>query len=113
MYQQFWESWKNDYITSLQIRNKWYKVNENLKIGDMVIVQDENTPTAKWPLGRIAAVQHSNDGLVRSASVTITGRKKKDGVSITSTKLLDRPVQKLCVLLPEEVSIPTKTDDEQ
>lgn len=110
LYQQFWKSWRDDYITSLQLRNKWYKVQENLKVGDMVIVQDENTPPAKWPLGRVAAVHYSDDGLVRSASVSIPARKKENGVFIRDVTTLKRPVQKLCILLPESASPPT--DDE-
>lgn len=110
LYQQFWTSWRDDYIAGMQIRNKWYKVHENLKVGDMVLVRDENTPPAKWPLGRVAAVHQSDDGLVRSASVKIPARKKENGIFVTGVTTLDRPVQKLCILLAEDASPPT--DDE-
>lgn len=110
LFQQFWSSWSADYIAGLQVRNKWYKVHHNLKIGDMVLVQDENAPPARWPIGRIADVQSSADGLIRSATVNIPGRRKENGVFVTATTSLDRPVQKLCVLLPEDSS--PHTDDE-
>lgn len=110
LYQQFWRSWREDYITGLQGRNKWYKIHQNLKVNDMVLLQDENTPPAKWPIGRIAAVQTSADGLIRSATVSIPGRRKENGAFVTATTTLDRPVQKLCILLPEDS--PPHTDDE-
>lgn len=107
---QFWKSWRHDYIASLQKRNKWYLVERNLKVGDLVLLQDENSPPARWPLGRIAAVYKSDDGLIRSAAVSIPARKKDSGVITLGNTVLDRPVQKLCVLLPE-TSTPPSNDD--
>lgn len=104
--QCFWRSWRQDYIAGLQKRNKWYEIRTNLKVNDMVLLQDENSPPSRWPLGRIAAVYRSDDGLIRSAAVTIPARKKEQGVGTMGTTTLDRPVQKLCVLLPEGVSPP-------
>lgn len=104
--QQFWKSWRQDYIAGLQRRNKWYLVHTNLKVNDMVLLQDENSPPSKWPLGRIADVYRSDDGLIRSAAVTIPSQRKDRGVVTASTTTLDRPVQKLCVLLPEDLPSP-------
>lgn len=106
LHNQFQKSWRHDYIASLQKRNKWYRVEENLKEGDLVLLQDENSPPARWPLGRIAAVYRSDDGLVRSAAVSIPARKKDSGVLTLGSTILDRPVQKLCVLLPETATPP-------
>lgn len=47
LYQQFWNSWKEDYIVNLQIRNKWYSKRNNLQM----LIRDENTPPSKWPIG--------------------------------------------------------------
>lgn len=56
MLQEFWKSWKDEYLTSLQPRHKWYRAQVNLKIGDMVIMLKENTPPSLWPVGRVINV---------------------------------------------------------
>lgn len=104
MHQQFWCRWKEQYLMELQKRNKWYNVRKNLKVNDMVLIMEENTPPSVWPLGRIVEVYTSADGLVRSAKILIATSKQN---SITTT-MLKRPIQKLCVLLPDAQSSPTR-----
>jgi len=67
----------------------------------MVLMKEEDTPPSKWPLGRVAAVNKGPDGLVRTVSIMISARKKVAGVFQMATTLLERPVQKLCILLPD------------
>ncbi|XP_077986278.1 uncharacterized protein LOC144440773 [Glandiceps talaboti] len=38
----FWKRWTKEYLPALQERQKWLKVKKNLKIGDIVLVKDEN-----------------------------------------------------------------------
>lgn len=102
LYQQFWTQWKEDYIAGLQKRNKWYVAQRNLKPGDMVLIQDENTPPSRWPLGRIQEVFLSTDGLVRSAAVRISTINRTGSNRQQTTTVLQRPVQKLCILLPDD-----------
>lgn len=107
LYQQFWHSWKHDYIAAMQVRNKWYKIHHNLKELDMVLIQDENSPPSKWSIGRIVSVCKSADQLVRSAKVRIPVLKKDaNGQMKMATTILDRPIQKLCILLPDDVLPP-------
>ena len=80
---QFWQRWKMEYLCSLQQRQRWNKVHENLCINDIVLVKDESTPRGQWPLGRVIKVYESDDKLVRKVAVRI-GEKE-----------YDRPVQKL------------------
>ncbi|GFV44834.1 uncharacterized protein TNCV_563831 [Trichonephila clavipes] len=42
-----------DYLNSLQQRNKWHFEKKNAKIGDMVIIKEDNLPSCQWSLGRI------------------------------------------------------------
>lgn len=84
--QTFWRRWKDDYLLTLQKRYKWYKVRENIKPGDLVIVFDENRPPTVWPLGRVEQVHPGKDGFVRNVTV-----KTAAGIKL-------RPIQKLCVL---------------
>ena len=74
---QFWSRWKHEYLQSLQVRPKWNKVNSNLQVGDIVIINDDS-PRNQWPLGKIVKAMKSKDGLVRKVELvtTIGGVKK-------------------------------------
>ena len=79
----FWRRWSREYLTTLQTRGKWRKENENLKVGDMVLLTDENTPPLHWPLGRIVAIFTGNDDICRAVKVR------------TAKGVYNRPVVKL------------------
>jgi len=66
---QFWRRWQKEYIPELVRRNKWRDKQSNLRIGDIVLLVDENTPRSLWPLGIITEVSLSKDELVRSVKV--------------------------------------------
>lgn len=40
----FWQRWRNEYISNLQTRTKWTQPSDNLKINDLVIVKEDNLP---------------------------------------------------------------------
>lgn len=82
----FWTRWINEYLPILQQRQKWLKAKENLAIGDLVIVADDNSPRYRWPLGLITAVYPGKDNLVRTVQVK------------TRSRLLERPITKICLL---------------
>ena len=54
---QFWKRWSKDYITQLQTRSKWQTPTKNMKVGDLVLLQDESLPRGMWPLGFIKEVK--------------------------------------------------------
>lgn len=86
--QNYWRRWREDYVLSLQKRNKWYRQQVNLKPGDMVIIMDDRKfrPPTSWPVGRIISVMKGSDGLVRNALIDTTSGE------------MTRPIQKLAVL---------------
>ncbi|GFT12616.1 DUF5641 domain-containing protein [Trichonephila clavipes] len=43
--QLIWKRWSVDYLNSLQQRNKWHFEKKNAKIGDMVIIKEDNLPS--------------------------------------------------------------------
>ncbi|GFX44380.1 integrase catalytic domain-containing protein [Trichonephila clavipes] len=51
--QLIWKRWSVDYLNRLQQRNKWHFEKKNAKIGDMVIIKEDNLPSCQWSLGRI------------------------------------------------------------
>ncbi|CAG2213922.1 unnamed protein product [Mytilus edulis] len=60
----FWKRWTHEYLPLLQSRQKWNSEKRNLKIGDIVLIQD-NTPRNLWNLGRIIEVLKDKSDNVR------------------------------------------------
>lgn len=86
MLEHFWQRWKNEYLTTLQERKKWRREKENVKIGQLVLIRDENLPPTQWRLGRIAELLPGRDDLIRNVMIKTTRGTFK------------RPVQKICIL---------------
>lgn len=53
----------------IQTRAKWTTDAPNIKIGDMVVVKDNQSLPASWRLGRIVEVTHRSDDVVRVVKV--------------------------------------------
>lgn len=88
--QFFWARWKQEYLHGLQLRQKWNKQAPNLKIGDLVLLRDENTPPTQWPMGRVLEVHPGDDGVVRVVSLkTPTGIYKRPAVKMVPLLLRD------------------------
>ena len=68
---EFWRRWYDEYLHNLQKRSKWFKINKNLKPGDVILLRDKTAPRNDWPLGRVVSVKKSEDNLVRSCDVVV------------------------------------------
>lgn len=90
MVQDFWKRWSADYLNTLQQRKKWKTERENVRVGQLALLRDENAPPTHWPLGRIVRVRPGSDGLVRAVTISIDGNE------------YDRPIQKLSILPMDE-----------
>lgn len=84
--QTFWKRFYVEYLHNCHPRKKWYTQNENLCIGDLVVIIQDNMPPAKWLTGRVKEVHPSTDKLIRLVTL-----KTKNGE-------LKRPIVKLCKL---------------
>lgn len=84
--QNFWKTWQNQYLQSLQIRYKWYELKHDVMVGSIVLLREENTPPLKWPLGRITRVHKGADGLVRVVDIR------------TQNGTYTRAISKICIL---------------
>lgn len=83
----FWKTWNGEYMASLMQRKKWTQEKDPLKIGQLVVIGDnDRLPVSHWELGRITKLIPSHDGIIRAVKVR------------TATSNLVRPIQKLCVL---------------
>jgi len=45
LHQQFRTRWKDEYLKELHKRNKWPVPTENLRVGDLVVIKDDNLPS--------------------------------------------------------------------
>lgn len=90
--QQIWKRWSREYLSTLQQRSKWLQVKQNLQVGELVILQEDNLPPLCWKLGRVQSVYHGKDGHVRVVQVK------------TSNGFSTRPITKLSVLPIEQNS---------
>ena len=76
---EFWKRWKTDYLNSLQERQKWFRQERELQVGDLVITEVESAPRTLWPLAIVKEVIPDADGLVRTVIVkTSSGDCKRD-----------------------------------
>ena len=98
---EFWTRWKKEYLLSLQQRQKWTRDRRNLLVDDVVMIKDDNLPRSAWHLARVSAVYPSSDGQVRKVQIALADRcLDKIGKRIGSVRYLERPVQKLVLLMP-------------
>lgn len=86
MYQSIWSRWHREYLSLLQVRNKWYCKSENLRLNDLVLIIDENSVPLHWKRGRVIELYKGKDSIVRSVKLK------------TQFGELVRPVVKLCRL---------------
>lgn len=84
--QLIWKKWSQDYLSSLQERNKWKFIKNDVKEGHVVVIKEDNLPPSKWMLGVISKVVLGKDQRVRVVEVK------------TSCGILKRSVNRLCLL---------------
>ena len=84
---EFWTRWRKEYLSTLQSRTKWNEIKKNVKVGDVVIIDNETKHRNDWRLGRVIEVQRGDDGNVRSCKLK------------TSSGELVRPIAKLVLLV--------------
>ncbi|MES9882784.1 MAG: hypothetical protein ABW185_18100 [Sedimenticola sp.] len=89
----FWSRWRREYLHTLQIRHKWHDEHSNIKLGDVILLVDDEVCRNDWPVGVIVNPLPSDDGKVRKAEV----RVMRDGKPTVYT----RPVTKMVLLLSD------------
>ncbi|XP_022523726.2 uncharacterized protein LOC111191896 [Astyanax mexicanus] len=100
---EFWTRWRKEYLLNLQQRLIWQKERRNTKVNDIVILQEDNSPRNQWRLAKVTEVYPSTDERVRKVKLLISD-STLDGQGKRTSKpvYLDRPVQKIVVLLEAE-----------
>ncbi|GFV34266.1 uncharacterized protein TNCV_991871 [Trichonephila clavipes] len=59
--QTIWKRWKNDYLNHLQQRNKWQFEKNNVAVGCLVLLKENDLPPCKWAMARILEVIYGTD----------------------------------------------------
>ncbi|GFX50088.1 integrase catalytic domain-containing protein [Trichonephila clavipes] len=90
MVQLMGKFWSRNYLNQLQQRGKWMFEKNNVKIGDLVLIIEENLPTYKWALGRIVELYYGEDKKVRVVKIK------------TQYSTCKRAISKICVLPMED-----------
>ena len=94
---EFWCHWRKEFTQSLQQRKKWTNTKRNLKIRDIVILQDANTIRNDWKMCRVMQTYCDKKGFVQSARLKI-GSVNQAG----RNNIMDRPISKVVLLLESE-----------
>lgn len=82
----FWKIWVKSYIPTLIKRQKWLDVVKSIKVGDVVVLVDEQIDRGHYPMGIVVATYPGNDQQIRAVDVK------------TSRVIFKRPVVKIAVL---------------
>jgi len=82
----FWQRWLKEYLPSLVKRSKWFDKAEPVKVGDFVLIVDDETSRNLWLKGVVERVFPGKDGQVRAVDVR------------TKLGVFRRPTVKICIL---------------
>lgn len=106
---EFWSRWRTSYLQSLQTRSKWFRPQRNLRMSDIVVVQEDDKPRGQWRLARVVEVVPSKDGLVRKVHVAMAdARLDGRGRRKHPITYLERPVNKLILLITDNGDSPSE-----
>ena len=81
-----WRRWLKECVPALNSRPKCTSENRDLKVNDVVLVIQSDSPRGCWPLGRVIEVYPGRDGHTRVAKV------------VCGDKTVVRPITKLIPL---------------
>lgn len=78
--QEFWLRWQQEYVAHQIETTKWNKRNENINVGDIVLVKHDNLPPTHWPLARVVNTFPGDDGCVRNVEVKLGSTTFRRGI---------------------------------
>ena len=65
----FWKRWVREYLTLLQVRQKWLLPQRSVQVGDLVLIVDPNAPRGSRLFGKVEETFPDRNGRVRNASI--------------------------------------------
>lgn len=87
---KFWIRWRKEYLLNLQTREMWYTPRRDLKINDIVLLQDDLATRNEWKIARVTDVYPGADNKVRKVRLLVSESTfDKYGKHTTKTTSLD------------------------
>ena len=83
---QFWSRWLEEYLPSLQPRQKWFGAAPNINVGDLVMIKDHSVKRGCWPKAIVEECYPGADGLIRKVRLR------------TANGVLTRDIRSICLL---------------
>ncbi|XP_052087654.1 uncharacterized protein LOC127724660 [Mytilus californianus] len=87
---KFWTRWRQEYLQSLQTRRKWQHIKQNIQVGDLVLLKDNELHRNNWPIGLVERVFPGRDNLIRKVQLRVV-RDKQHRVYV-------RPISQIVLL---------------
>ena len=99
----FWSRWRKEFLSTLQVRQKWLHPKRDMSIGDIVLVKDDNAPRCSWNLAKVTQVYRGTDNKVRTVRILLSDKTlSRNGLRTSPLTSLERPIQKLVLLVPND-----------
>ena len=105
---QFWKRWYRDVFPNLIIRQKWHVDERNIKVNDVVLIQDSNALRGNYKLGIVTQIMPSDDGRVRRVIVSYKNNTDEDTYKGKPYVHIERSVHRLIVINATEEADLTK-----
>ena len=74
MDQTFKELWMKQYLPELQARHNWFTKAPNIRVGDLVLVEQAKKKQHQWPVAKVQKILYSEDGLIRTVIILPEGQ---------------------------------------
>jgi hypothetical protein len=99
MANEFWHRWRKELLAQWQERVKWNKVKRNMKVGDIVLIVDDSCARCQWKMAKVIETYPGKDEVVRKVKLIVGD----PSLSNSGSKVIDRPIHKLILLLEAEM----------
>ena len=86
-------------------RQKWHTIRRNVRVGDIVLIQDSNIVRDAWKLTQVVKAEQGCDGNVRDVTLRYKIIKDGKGYDVSKDKLMCRSVHRLIVFLSIEEQV--------
>lgn len=97
--EEFWETWKGDYLSQITKRQRWERPQRSVKKGDIVMLVEDNLQRNLWPYGIVEDTDMGTDGKVRKVKIRMANSVIDNrGKTIHTGSILERPIQRVVVL---------------
>lgn len=106
MRNEFWHRWSKEYLAGLQSKIKWKSERDNIQIGALVIIQEDNIAPLHWRMGRVTRLFKDDLGKVRVVELKTSvvkipnspNGKTRINNMVADTKIVRRAIHRICPL---------------